>query len=751
MLLTGIVLASLATPTPTVVDHPALHPAGVDLYLEIPDVGACVTAGAASPAARFVADPDVQKLGALTQQIGYDLGALVRSAMPRLGAEKDDTRLFATGELHAVSISWSGLDRGPEDPPDASARAGVFMVCDFASDAGAERMSTALHAAGWLADRTDASTPSTEGAAKPPIEILRADGPALTLERHRLNAFFLHLDAWSTRQGSRWILGAGTATPAAFLERTSGKAAHLADHATLFAAEKDFTPTSGTVFARLYADLESNPLASIAGDSPFLGAAVTTLFPFVGARGVWRVELRGDRFVTESSYRRLVPATPFDDLYGAAPVTRASAEYLPREAVGAWIVRVDPKKLGPALGRLLAQEGTSTNGSTSADGAKAAAELERALGTNASFAMLPLANVQSLVPRVLVTFELVDRAAFQEGLAALVADLKARKPSLTVEERPYHKIPLTIFSDGAVKEDAAPATSGDANPLAGMMGGDSMRPAIAVLQDRVIVGLSPTHVRSEIQRLEKKPVDGAAPERHALALDGRFPADAIEASSLDWAGFVGKLYDTARGFAPMLAQGRELPFDPATLPSSSTFTRFFQPSFAWTTKSERGLYTRSESSFGPETLVTLAALFAGISRSQDGGGAGLLGGGAIGARPEPPNKKDAEPASTTKKDATAAPAKDEAREKTIASLRAVKTGLAVYRAQAEHYPDTLAALLVGTDSFPKGFLDPPEIPKDAWSHELRYALEPGGAKYKLWSLGRDGVDQHGSGDDVLAP
>ena len=36
-------------------------------------------------------------------------------------------------------------------------------------------------------------------------------------------------------------------------------------------------------------------------------------------------------------------------------------------------------------------------------------------------------------------------------------------------------------------------------------------------------------------------------------------------------------------------------------------------------------------------------------------------------------------------------------------------------------------------------------------HKLRYVVAAEGVKYRLWSLGPDGIDQDGSGDDVPLP
>ena len=60
-------------------------------------------------------------------------------------------------------------------------------------------------------------------------------------------------------------------------------------------------------------------------------------------------------------------------------------------------------------------------------------------------------------------------------------------------------------------------------------------------------------------------------------------------------------------------------------------------------------------------------------------------------------------------------------------------------------------LLRGTDSFPDGFLPGGKVPQDGWGRELHYERAPDGSGYALRSLGPDGIDQQGAGDDVRLP
>ena len=72
-------------------------------------------------------------------------------------------------------------------------------------------------------------------------------------------------------------------------------------------------------------------------------------------------------------------------------------------------------------------------------------------------------------------------------------------------------------------------------------------------------------------------------------------------------------------------------------------------------------------------------------------------------------------------------------------------GLTLYKLDQGSYPASLEAL---SQSPAEG--QPPYLQgglQDAWGHELRYLLEDG--TFRLWSVGPDGVDNSGKGDDIL--
>jgi hypothetical protein len=137
-----------------------------------------------------------------------------------------------------------------------------------------------------------------------------------------------------------------------------------------------------------------------------------------------------------------------------------------------------------------------------------------------------------------------------------------------------------------------------------------------------------------------------------------------------------------------------------------------------------------EASFGPETWLGVAgvggAVFLGVRSSRS------------------PQEFEFEPGEPVEPAPPADAAKSEA---TRATLQYLATRLAVYKLALERYPAQLADLAQPAASFPQGFLDGRPLPTDGWGRDFAYELTPTG--FALRSLGPDGVDQQGGGDDLV--
>ncbi len=462
-----------------------------------------------------------------------------------------------------------------------------------------------------------------------------------------------------------------------------------------------------------------------ATDAALLNTFVPGFLPFVGQKGRYRMQLCGDRFVSESLVERIGDAKQLDDLYGTGDIPLSTARMVPKEAVGAWVMKIQPAQFEALLERTLA----GMNSPAAAKPDEKAPKLSAAVGDSGAMFLLPL-SIGSLnsgsapVPPAVLSVALKDAAAFKTALDAWIERAKLADPTLKVENKPYHKLPMYTFTLGSTPdENGANAES-------------SMKPTIAILADRVLVTPNRKTAQGEVRRTEM-PIT----EVHALAGEGAIPKGAFEASTMDWGAAVGKLYDAGRGFLPMLSQGRETPIDVESLPTASTLFRFFKPSASYSQRIDGKTYTYSESSIGPEVPLALAMLSLGFSSSSRIGGLAATGSG--------PAESGAPRAAETSEQPKPAVAAE--REATLKSLRSVRTGLAIYRSQFQRVPSALDELVKGTDAFPKGFLEGTEVPKDGWGRALVYSVRDNGAKYDLRSTGANGVDDQGAGDDVLLP
>lgn len=81
---------------------------------------------------------------------------------------------------------------------------------------------------------------------------------------------------------------------------------------------------------------------------------------------------------------------------------------------------------------------------------------------------------------------------------------------------------------------------------------------------------------------------------------------------------------------------------------------------------------------------------------------------------------------------------------TEASLMSLSVALKMY--QLDHdgsAPATLDLLLKGEGGSP-GYVD--AVGRDGWGREFRYSAD--GSAYELWSIGPNGIDEKGEGDDL---
>jgi len=312
--------------------------------------------------------------------------------------------------------------------------------------------------------------------------------------------------------------------------------------------------------------------------------------------------------------------------------------------------------------------------------------------------------------------ELKDSERFQRGLSGLLALLEAEAGgAFQVKSKPYRDVPLWTFSFGAE------SASG--------FGVGSISPSIAIVKDHLLITLTSTRAKKEIKRAL-----GEESGVHALLkLAKPPPADATAIGYMDWAGLVHGLYGMGRTFLPLALAGRESPIDLSALPEPAVFTRFFQPTLYWSKRVPGGSYSRLESSFGPETWIALAGVGAGA--------AALFADDSTAA-------KDAVPTPEETSVSMWESAQSATEKVTRETLSYLATRLAVYRLEQGRFPAELPQLAEPTPAYPQGFVKAGTL-QDGWGRPFAYRVLEDGAGFRMWSLGADGADQGGLGDDVV--
>lgn len=699
-----------------------LHPADADVYVELSDVPALVRAYEKAPVLQMVRDPATGKIAdAVKEAVGFDLRGMIAGLLPVTDAARPDDPYWPWSALQAVSFSAADLERKEEAMSSSAPFSGRgWFVMDFRDPAAAEQALKALHDSG-----------PAQGAPETGGEHVVIGEQVLSVETlSRSN----DASAWVARDGVRLLGGFGRA-------RAQDLAVRVAKPETSFLAQREkmlddtgFPAVTGTVLARAWSDLAALPdglggKANVSeADMAIANLILPSVLPFVGQKGRWRLQLCNDRFVSDSLVEHIGPARQLDELYGTGGIPSSALRMVPRESVGAWVMKTRPVQVEALFESLLSK----AHGSETPQHDDSTPKLSAALGDSAALFLLPL-PISALrmgggppaLP-IVCCVELKDPAAFQLALDAWLAREKARDAGLQVENKPFHKRPMYTFTLGGSQEAGGKGA-----------GESASKPTLTILDDRVVLTMTRKQAFDEVRRAETP-----NHEPHAIAAEGAVPPDAFEVSTMDWGQAIGRLYDAGRGMLPMLNQGRETPIDVESLPTSAQLFRFFRPSLGYSKHVDGRTYAHNETSFGPEVPALIAAAFVGLVGTSTGAIRSELE--DTGARPEPKEARAAKP-----QDAPAGDAPE--KSATLKALRSVRTGLVIYKSQYSRVPASLDELVKGSDAFPKGFLETQEVPKDGWGHALVYAARAGEPAFDLRSMGPNGVDDQGNGDDVSLP
>ena len=313
-------------------------------------------------------------------------------------------------------------------------------------------------------------------------------------------------------------------------------------------------------------------------------------------------------------------------------------------------------------------------------------------------------------PKVMVHARVRDPERVSAALSAVVESVAAAMPDeFEAQTRPYRDMPLARL-----------ALKGLGLPI-------SIEPSFGLHGDRLLVGLTGTHVKKELRRLSKGEL-----EPHPMFTGGRveLAEGTTSLTYFDWPTFLSKAYDMGLAVAG-IGGGLppEVPLSLDQLPDSDIFAEYFEPTVVTVEQTPQGLWRHTVASFGPELgLLLQSASFANNAFFAEESGF------VVAVPPDPPAPSTpADPA-----------------ERTSAAISSVRVALQVYFYEHDSaYPDSLSALSDPTEAFPDGVLEGSALPDDGWSRPLRYAVDPAKDGYRLWSVGPDGIDQEGAGDDIV--
>jgi hypothetical protein len=528
-------------------------------------------------------------------------------------------------------------------------------------------------------------------------------------------------DGWLLRWGSRAVLATEAVSLDAVIARAEGRADSVESFFLLkrLAACAGATPAGVDVVrvavrpAGLKLLLDALPLDL---GSPFFPSRA----PSTEGTAL-RMRLVEQRFVTDIVAGGLTAS--WLESFGKQPV-RASADglaFVPADAAGVLATRLDVPTFRSELVRLLGlEEGETLAKLESEHGFDLRKDVLDNLAGGVVAYLMPPASIG--VPNATLAFDVLDPVALEKGLGGLLAAAAAN--GAVIKSTKYKTVSLWTFVP----------PSGESSPV-------QVTPSVAVVGKRALVTTNSAWLRKEIKR-ELEPVAG---EHHPLSRLENVPEDVTVIGSMDWGATISSVYKIARS-ALALGGMMELPFDTgainAALPSTSEpFTRYVRPTIGWGRRVEGGYHARIESSFGPETWLSLAAF--GFVAQQN-----------IQRKLTEASAADVQ-AQEDAVDPSSSPGEAEVSAVEIGETRTtlsfLASRLAVYRIEHKRYPGRLPDLCQPTPNFPRGFIDSDALPLDGWKRALAYEVAAAGDSFRLWSMGPNGIDEKGVGDDVLAP
>lgn len=731
-------------------EHAELHPANPNLYMELPEVHRAIEAYPQARTLQLLHDSSVTRLvaGLMGEDPeGFDMDAQLEGFFDDVVQSMPELQLVSAlmGDARSASLSVSGMNI--DQLGGKLARSEFSLTPDVLEQLNGTQLRLVLGYEGAPEEEIARALASLTSLME--VSLGEARTQAGELQGHSVE-----LSVWSgeallgnevllTRRGTELLIGVGSEAAGHLL---SGGAALAADP-DFKGLGSDFAEPNGVVLYDLYVNAtDASELSEMVGEmdpelamvSGALGLATGVAVPGDHFQERWRTRLLNGRFLAETSsidHGRDVGVQP---LLGVAPVKAEAFGLVPADAVAVWATTLNKEGIADLLIRALSQGVAGDSADVLAEieatyDMNPQAELIDPMGESLVFYAMPFSGIGA--PKMFVALELNDPAAFAAGMERLGAvAVNLSGGALEFTSKPYRKNPFMSFSPAS--DELASGGAGDFGSV-GIAGSviSSLASglAIGVVDGRAVLSLSNIYTKREMRRL----IQGEG-EPHALAAANlSLPEDTTSYGVTDWGGILDSLYSSLRGMLPLLqgSVGDSLPFSMEDLPPEGIFSRYMKPTVSWSKRTERGYYSYSDASFGPEVLGLLSGgvtmLF--FTRQES---TSEIGGPIVYAEEQP---IELEPGGG-----------DEA-EKTRVILSGVKVGIVLFKASVGRYPQNLEELTHDQPDFPDGFLGSQEVPLDAWSHALGYELSEDGNSYRLWSWGPNGLDEQGGGDDQSLP
>jgi len=531
----------------------------------------------------------------------------------------------------------------------------------------------------------------------------------------RLSGRSLPVDMWLTTDGERIAMGMSNATAEGLAERMKDGGESLAGNPAFVQGMAKLGSAEGTpVLIASYTG--SFPLRESLPDGPVYDGLAADL----GAPMALRTHFHRQRF--ETRIFRATSESSEGEVLGHLPLQKEWLADLPDDAMLSYASTIDGAAIASMLKTWIDSTPELALLTEDFDVEAAIDDLLAPLGPRLLVSMQPIMGLG--FPSTYVWVDAEDSAVFAEKFEALTARLGEKVPGIGARTRDYK-----VKNKETGERTAIPYTSLTFPPeLAGEMGMFAPKLAFAQLDGRILFSTSSTSLKGELKRL----FNGQTPEpRDFLGRTGlELPPDAHSVIVFDWGALFGKLVGLAKLMGPMA--GDALPFDLGLLPQPAVFERYLQPTTHVRRVTETGSVLEHNSSFG---LLTWGAALGAVGFRT--AVAGPMGVGADFPAPQPAAvnvRAEPEPV-------------DQGESQTRASLRDIKAGLAIYKIEKSELPATMDLLVTPSDGYPMGYLGSLEFPKDGWGRDFRYVKESSG--YRLWSLGANGIDEDGAGDDIV--